>query len=59
MRLAEKWDKKQNIGEKRWVRRDLNPQPKDYESSALTVELLTRMVSHLNVAKPLFELVFE
>ena len=30
--------------EKKWVRRDSNPQPKDYESSALTVELLTRPV---------------
>ena len=25
-----------------WARRDLNPQPKDYESSALTVELQAR-----------------
>jgi hypothetical protein len=26
-----------------WARRDLNPQPKDYESSALTVELQARI----------------
>jgi hypothetical protein len=27
-----------------WARRDLNPQPKDYESSALTVELRARLL---------------
>ena len=27
-----------------WARRDLNPQPRDYESPALTVELQARLV---------------
>ena len=27
----------------RWARRDLNPQPRDYESPALTVELQARI----------------
>ena len=29
-----------------WARRDLNPQPRDYESPALTVELQARTVLH-------------
>jgi hypothetical protein len=29
-----------------WARRDLNPQPRDYESPALTVELQARIVSN-------------
>jgi hypothetical protein len=28
-----------------WARRDLNPQPRDYESPALTVELQARFSS--------------
>ena len=28
---------------KKWAHRDLNPEPKDYESSALTIELQARL----------------
>ena len=33
-----------------WARRDLNPQPRDYESPALTVELQARIVPNKSIA---------
>ncbi len=36
-----------------WARRDLNPQPRDYESPALTVELQALLVYWSNAAKEL------
>ncbi len=32
-----------------WARRDLNPQPRDYESPALTVELQAQIVSNHSI----------
>ena len=33
-----------------WARRDLNPQPRDYESPALTVELQALLIEHHKLA---------
>jgi hypothetical protein len=38
----------------KWARRDLNPQPRDYESPALTVELQARCSLSSTVCKKLY-----